>query len=101
MHRPPAWYDMRQLLKAQLPDLPGHLRAVLALWVEGTLLALNGCQDTVTLAPPIRTRCAACSGSCCMTVRIATRGVPAPGVPAKSWRWEGCFAPLLQWVRRW
>ena len=39
---------MRQLLKAQWPDLPGHLRAVLALWVEGTLLALHVCQDTVT-----------------------------------------------------
>ena len=50
LHRPPALYDMRQLWKAQLPDLPGHLRAVLALWVEGTRLALNGCQDTVTLA---------------------------------------------------
>ena len=45
---------MRTLLEAQLPDLPGHLRAVLALWVEGTLLARNGCQDTVTLALPCR-----------------------------------------------
>ena len=43
-------YAIDPLLKAHLPELPGHLRAVLALWVEGTLLALNGCQDTVTLA---------------------------------------------------
>ena len=28
----------------------GRLRAALALWVEGTRLGLNGCQDTVTLA---------------------------------------------------
>ena len=50
MRRPAAWYDIRHLLKAQLPQLPGRLRAALALWVEGTLLGLNGCQDTVTLA---------------------------------------------------
>ena len=47
---------MRQLWKAQLTDLPGHLRAVLALWVEGMRLALNGCQDTVTLALAHRRR---------------------------------------------
>ncbi len=56
MHRPPALYDICQLLKTQLPDLPGHLWAVLALWVEGTLLALNGCQDAVTLALAHRSR---------------------------------------------
>ena len=50
MHRPPALYDICHLLIAQLPDLPGRLRAILALWVEGTLLALNGGQDAVTLA---------------------------------------------------
>ena len=50
MRRPPALYDIRHLLTAQLPHLPDRLRAVLALWVEGTLLGLNGCQDTVTLA---------------------------------------------------
>ena len=50
MRRPAALYDIRHLLKAQLPHLPDRLRAVLGLWVEGTLLGLNGCQDTVTLA---------------------------------------------------
>ena len=50
MRRPAALYDIRHLLKGQLPHLPGRLRAVLALWVEGTLLGLNGCQDTVTMA---------------------------------------------------
>ena len=29
---------MRTLLKTQLPDLAGQLQALLALWVEGTLL---------------------------------------------------------------
>ncbi len=45
MRRPAALYST-----SHLPDLPGRLRAVLALWVEGTLLGLNGCQDAVTLA---------------------------------------------------
>ncbi len=50
MCRPAALYGNRHLLTAQLPHLPGRLRAVLALWVEGTLLGLNGCQDRVTMA---------------------------------------------------
>ena len=50
MRRPAALYDIRHLLTAQLPQLSGRLRAVLALWVEGTRLGWNGCQDTVTLA---------------------------------------------------
>ena len=40
MHRPPALYDMRTPLKAQLPDQPRYLLAV---------LVLNGCQDSVAL----------------------------------------------------
>ena len=48
--RPTALYDTRHLLKGQVPHLPGRLRTVLALWVEGTLLGLNGCQDMVTMA---------------------------------------------------
>ncbi len=31
MRRPAALYEIRHLLKAQLPDLPNRLRAVLAL----------------------------------------------------------------------
>ena len=50
MRRPAALYDIRHLLQAQFPNLSSRLRAVLALWAEGTLLALNGCQDTVTMA---------------------------------------------------
>ncbi len=54
MRRPPALYSHpegpRHLWEKHLPHLPGRLRAVLALWVEGTLLGLNGCQDAVTLA---------------------------------------------------
>ncbi len=50
MRRLLAWYAIYQPLRAQLPDLPGRLRVVLGLWVEGTLRGLNGCKDTVTMA---------------------------------------------------
>ncbi len=48
--RPPALYSICNLWEKYLPHLSGRQRAVLALWVEGTLLGLNGCQDAVTLA---------------------------------------------------
>ena len=97
---------MRHLLKAQLPDLPGHLRAVLALWVEGTRLALNGCQDTVTLALAYRRRGPAHPH----TLRRLQRELlyddadrhpkgPRSWGPGQELEVEGCFAPLLHWVR--
>ncbi len=95
---------MRHLLKAQLPDLPGHLRAVLALWVEGTRLALNGCQDTVTLALAHRPR----GSTNPHTLRRLQRELLYDDADRiESWG-QGqelevarCFAPLLRWVRRW
>ncbi len=95
---------MRHLLKAQLPDLPGHLRAVLALWVEATLLALRGCQDTVTLALAHRPRGPANPH----TLRRLQRELLYDDADRiESWG-QGqelevarCFAPLLCWVRRW
>ena len=71
-HRPPALYDMCTLLKAHLPDLPRHMLVVvvLALRVEGTLLALN-CYQIPWLSlwrrRLICSRCGACCGSCYMT----------------------------------
>ena len=50
MSRPTALFDIRQLLIAQLLQLPDRLQAVLALWVEGTLLGSNGRLDTFILA---------------------------------------------------
>ena len=104
MHRPPALYDIRHLLKTQLPDLPGHLRAVLALWVEGTLLALNGCQDAVTLALAHRPRGPANPH----TLRRLQRELLYNDADRiESWGLgqelavADCFAPLLQWVRSW
>ena len=108
MRRPPALYAFDPLMKAHLPELPGHLRAVLALWVEGTLLALNGCQDTVTLALAHHSRGSANPH----TLRRRQRELlyddadRHPGGP-RSWglgqelEVDACFAPLLQWVRSW
>ena len=104
MRRPPALYAISHLWEKHLPHLSGRQRAVLALWVEGTLLGLNGCQDAVTLA--------------------LTQGLTGPRNPhtlrrrqrellyddadrIDSWgpgqelEVERCFAPLLQWVRSW
>ena len=61
--------------------LSGRQRAVLALWVEGTLLGLNGCH-TLALTQGL-------------TVRRRQRELLYddadridPGVPARSWRWS-------------
>ena len=101
MHRPPALYSISQLLTAQLP---GRLRAVLALWVEGTLLGLNGCQDTVTLALAHGLRGARNPH----TLRRRQRELLYDDAdridswgPGQELEVERCFAPLLQWVRSW
>ena len=102
MRRPAALYDIRHLLMAQLPQLRDRLPAVLALWVEGTRLGLNGCQDAVTLAlaqgltGPRNPH----------TLRRRQRELLYDDVDRiDSWgldqelEVEGCFAPRLQWVR--
>ncbi len=97
-------YDIRHLLQEQLPHLPGRLRAVRALWVEGTRLGLNGCQDTVTLAlaqglrgprhlHPLRRRQRELRYDA--ADRIDSWG------PGQELEVARCCAPLLQWVRRW
>ena len=89
-------------MQEQLPHLPGRLRAVLALWVKGTLLGLNGCQDTVTLAQGLR------GARNPHTLRRLQRELPYDDAdridswgPGQELEVEGCFAPLLQWVRSW
>ena len=104
MRRPAALYDVRHLLQEQLPHLPGRLRAVLALRVEGTLLGLNGCQDSVTLALAHGLR----GPRNLHTLRRLQRELLyddadridswGPGQELEVARY---FAPLLQWVRRW
>ncbi len=104
MRRPAALYDIRHLLTAQLPHLSGRLRAVLALWVEGTRLGLNGCQDTVTLALAHGLR----GPRNPHTLRRLQRELRYDDAdridswgPGQELEVEGCFAPLLQWVRSW
>ena len=98
-----ALYDIRHLLQAQLPHLPGRLRAVLALWVQGQLLGLNGCQDAVTLA--------LAQGLTGLrnphTLRRRPRELLYDDAdridswgPDQELEVEGCCAPRLQWVRR-
>ena len=108
MRRPPALYSHpegpRKLWEKHLPHLPDRLRAVLALWVQGTRLGLNGCQDAVTLAlaqgltgprnphtPRRRQRELLYDDA----DRIGSWG------PGQELEVEGCFASLLQWVRSW
>ncbi len=104
MRRPPALYSIFNLLEKHLPQLPDRLRAVLALWVEGTLLGLNGCQDAVTLAlaqgltgprNPHTLRRRQRELLYDDADRIDSWG------PGQELEVEGCFAPLLQWVRSW
>ena len=101
-------YAIDPLLKAHLPELPGHLRAVLALWVEGTRLALNGCQDTVTLALAHGLR----GPHNPHTLRRLQRELlyddadrhpkgPRSWGPGQELEVGDCFAPLLRWVRSW
>ena len=104
MRRPPALYAISKLLKKQLPHLPSRLRAVLALWVEGTLLGLNGCQDAVTLALAQGLR----GPRNPHTLRRLQRELlynDADRIvswgPGQELEVEHCFAPLLQWVRSW
>ena len=100
--------DIRHLLQAQFPHLPSRLRAVLALWVEGTLLGLNGCQDTVTMALAQGLR----GPRNPHTLRRLQRellyddadrhpGGPRSWGPGQELEVEDCFAPLLQWVCSW
>ena len=102
MRRPAALYDIRHLLTAQLPHLSVRLRAVLALWVEGTLLGLNGCQDTVTMALAHGLR----GPRNPHTLRRLQRELLYDDAdridswgPDQELEVERCFAPLLQWVR--
>ena len=77
---------------------------MLALWVEGTLLGLNGCQDTVTLALAQGLR----GPSNPHTLRRLQRELLYDDAdridswgPDQELEVERCFAPLLQWVRSW
>ena len=46
MLRTSSLYPLSRELKRRLPSVQGRLRRDLALWVKGTILAHNGCQDS-------------------------------------------------------
>ena len=107
LRRPPALYSISHLWEKHLPQLPDRLRAVLALWVQGTRLGLHGCQDAVTLAlaqgltgprnlHPLRRRQRE------LRYDDADRhpGGPRSWGPGQELEVERCCAPRLQWVRR-
>ena len=102
LRRPAALYDIRHLWTAQLPDLPNRLRAVLALWVEGTRLGLNGCQDTETMVLAHGLR----GPRNRHTLRRLQRELRYDDAdridswgPGQELEVERCFAPRLQWGR--
>ncbi len=54
MRRCRSWYRIHQLLHTRLPLPPGPLADSLALWLQGTLRAENGCRDRVAAARAAR-----------------------------------------------
>ena len=101
MRRCRSWYRMRELLYSRLPLPPGPLADSLALWLQGTLLAGNGCLDRVATA------LAAGGGKCPHAAPPAVRRAEgrcgaAGGLGAdQELDVETCFAPLRAWVLSW
>ena len=98
MLRTASLYPLSRELERHLPSVQGRLRQGLALWVKGTLLAHNGCQDAVaaaleahggfeTLRRELR------EWTCDDGDRILSWG-PATEVDAAA-----CFPELLRWVQ--
>ncbi len=98
MPRTPALYPLCCELDRHLPSLQGRLQRVLALWLKGTLLAHNGCQDSVAMALE--------GHGGFETVRRELREwTYDDGDRILSWgpeqevAVEACFPELLRWVR--
>ncbi len=76
----------------------------MALWVQGTLLGLNGCQDTVTLT---RTQSLKGPRNPHPLRRLQRELLYDDADRIDSWgpgqelEVERCFATRLQWVRSW
>ena len=98
MPRISALYPLCRELEQHLPSLQGRLQRVLALWLKGTLLAHNGCRDSVAMALE------AYGGF--ETLRRELREwtyddadrIRAWG-PDQEVEVEVCFPELLRWVR--
>jgi hypothetical protein len=96
---PAPCYQLDDLLAEHLPHLRLAQRAVLALWVLGTVLARSGCQNAVVeaLAPLGYARHATRQRLREWTYDGSDRTAPC----ATTLEVEACFAPLLRWVLRW
>ena len=98
--RVPAPCDqLDDLLAEHLPHLRLAQRAVLALWVLGTVVARSGCQNAVVeaLAPLGYARHATRQRLREWTYDGADRAAPC----ATQVEVSACFAPLLRWVLSW
>ncbi len=98
MLRTASLYPLCRELEPHLPSLEDRLRQGLALWVKGTLLAHNGCQDSVAAALEAHGRFE--------TVRRELRAWTCDDADRiRSWGPEtevdvaACFPELLRWVR--
>ena len=97
MLRTSSLYPLSRELKRHLPSVRGRLRRGLALWVKGTLLAHNGCQDSAVAALEMH--------GCYETVRRELREWTCDDADRiRSWGPEtevdaaACFPELLRWV---
>ncbi len=98
MLRTSSLYPLSRERERHLPSVQGRLRQGLALWVKGTLLAHNGCQDAVAAAlethggfETLRRELRA--WTCDDADRILSWG-PETEVDAAA-----CFPELLRWVQ--
>ena len=100
MRRYRSWYRIRELRHSRLPLPPGPLADSLALWLQGTLLAENGCLDRVAAL-------AARGGNVHTLCRRLCDGLKDDAERPEAWGTdqeldaEACCAPLLAWVLSW
>ena len=97
MLRTSSLYSLSRALQRNLPSVQGRLRQDLALWVKGTILAHNGCQDSAVAALAMH--------GCHETVRRELREWTCDDADrAVSWGpgtevdVAACFPELLRWV---
>ncbi len=101
MRRCRSWYRIHPLLHTRLPLPPGPLRDSLALWLQGTLLAGNGCLDRVAAALAARGgNVHTLRRRLCDALKDDTERQDAWGADQEL-DVETCFAPLLAWVLSW
>ena len=98
MPRTSSLYPLYRALAPRLPSLPERLQWVLALWLKGTGLSHNGCQDSVALALEAH-------GGFETMRRVLREWTYDDADRIRSWGpgqevdVEACFPERLRWVR--